>query len=79
MRNWRPVRATKLEALDFIRNQEVVSIQSLMDWFGYSYWGAAHRLQHLKREKLVVNIGRGEWTITEAGARKLNHYGMLEV
>ena len=79
MRTWRPVRATKLEVLDFIRNQEVVSIQSLMDWFGYSYKGAAERLRLLKRDKLVVNIDRGEWVLSEAGARKLNHYGMLEV
>lgn len=79
MRNWRPVRATKLEVLSFIREQEVVSIPILMDWFGYSYSGANKRLYFLKREKLVVNIDRGEWVLTEAGARKLNHYGMLEV
>jgi hypothetical protein len=79
MRDWRPVKATKLEVLDFIRNQEVVSIHSLMDWFGYSYSGANRRLWLLKREKLVVNIGRGEWVLTDAGARKLDYHGMLEV
>lgn len=50
-----------------------------MEEFGYPYKGAAQRLYLLGKEKLVVNIDRDEWTLTERGYERLDYYGKLEV
>lgn len=43
----------------------------LVDHFGYRYWGARKRLYNLSKQGLAVNIGVGEWTLTEAGYERL--------
>ena len=64
-------RATKLEVLAFIREQEVVGPMHLVNQFSYRYAGAKYRLYTLAKQGLVVNIGVGEWTLTEAGYDRL--------
>ena len=68
---WWSRRATKLEVLAFIREREVVGPMHLVDHFGYRYWGARKRLYNLSKQGLAVNIGVGEWTLTEAGYERL--------
>lgn len=79
MRKWRPVRATKLEALNFIRKREIVTIHDLIDYYGYSYSGAKHRLLSLKKQGLIAALGveRGKYVLSELGFNKLKYHGRL--
>ncbi len=70
-------KASKLLVLEFISEREIVTPLDLMNRFGYSRGGAAAMLNWLKREKLVINDRRGEWTITNDGLRRLIYYGRL--
>ncbi|GAI46725.1 unnamed protein product [marine sediment metagenome] len=61
-REWRPFLATKKEVLFFFAEKEVVTIYSLMDNFGYTYFGAQKRLYLLHREGLIAPLmERGTW------------------
>ena len=70
-------KASKLEILEFINERGVISPFELMERFGYTCGGAAAMLNWLKREKLVINDRRGEWTITNDGLRRLIYYRRL--
>ena len=53
----------------------VVSIRTLMEWFGYTYTGARQRLCHLRREGLIEPLfERGTWGLTRKGERRLIYY-----
>jgi len=71
-------RATKIEVLEFIWKMEIVRIHDLVDRFGYTEGGACWRLVSLKKEGLVDNEQKGEWTITDLGLKRLAYYGMLK-
>jgi len=75
----RPWKATRLEALTFIRKREIVPIHDLIDYYGYSYSGAKHRLLSLKEQGLIAALGveRGKYILTELGFDKLKYYGKL--
>ncbi|GAI50695.1 unnamed protein product [marine sediment metagenome] len=70
-------RASKLQVLEFIWKREIVTPLDLMDNFGYSRGGASWMLTWLKKQRLVINDRRGEWTITDDGMRRLIYYGRL--
>jgi len=70
-------KASKLEVLEFINEKGVISPFDLMERFGYTRGGASSMLSWLKREKLIINDRRGEWTITDEGKRRLIYYGRL--
>jgi len=70
-------KAPKLQVLEFIREREIVTPLDLMDHFGYSRGGASWMLTWLKKQRLVINDRRGEWTITDDGVRRLIYYGRL--
>jgi predicted transcriptional regulator len=70
-------KASKLQVLEFIWKREIVTPLDLMDNFGYSRGGASWMLTWLKKQKLVTNDRRGEWTITDDGVRRLIYYGRL--
>ncbi|GAI96999.1 unnamed protein product [marine sediment metagenome] len=70
-------KATKLELLQFIYEREVVSRFDVVEKFGYTPGGADSMLAWLKREKLVTNDRKGEWTISDDGLRRLIYYGRL--
>jgi len=70
-------KASKLEVLEFINERGVISPFDLMERFSYTRGGASSMLSWLKREKLVINDRKGEWTITDDGLRRLIYYGRL--
>lgn len=70
-------KASKLQVLEFIWKREIVTPLDLMDNFGYSRGGASWMLTWLKKQRLVINDRRGEWTITDDGMRRLIYYGRL--
>jgi predicted transcriptional regulator len=70
-------KASKLLVLEFIWKREIVTPLDLMDNFGYSRGGASWMLTWLKKQRLVINDRRGEWTITDDGMRRLIYYGRL--
>ena len=71
------VKATKLQLLEFINERGVVSRFDVVNRFGYTLGGADSMLAWLKRDGLVINDRRGEWTITDTGIRRLIYYGRL--
>ena len=82
-----PVKATKLEVLEFIRRRRIVTIMDLIDQFGYRYWGARRRLYRFNKEGLVepfqedfdeVPYDQVRWGITETGINKLAYYGKIK-
>ena len=74
-REWRPFLATKKEVLFFLAEEEIVTIRSLMDNFGYTYGGAYKRLYLLHREGLIAPLmKRGTWGLTNKGERRLMYY-----
>ena len=70
-------RASKLQVLEFIWKREIVTPLDLMNNFGYSRGGASWMLTWLKKQRLVINDRRGEWTITDVGVGRLIYYGRL--
>jgi len=70
-------KASKLEVLQFINERGVISPFDLMERFDYTRGGASSMLSWLKRDRLIINDRRGEWTITDEGMRRLIYYGRL--
>ena len=71
-------KAPKGEFLKFIKERERITAYDLMDRFGYSYSYAYKRLNLLKKQGLVKDMGatpstyRGQWCLTEKGDNKLH-------
>jgi hypothetical protein len=71
-------KAPKGEFLKFIKERERITAYDLMDRFGYSYSYAYKRLNLLKKQGLVDNLGatpstyRGQWCLTDKGYNKLH-------
>ena len=71
-------KAPKGEFLKFIKERERITAYDLMDRFGYSYSYAYKRLNLLKKQGLVKDMGatpstyRGQWCLTEKGYKKLH-------
>ena len=70
-------RASKLLVLEFIYQREIVTCLDLIKEFGYTPGGAWSVLSWLKKQGLVINEERGEWTITDDGINRLIYYGRL--
>lgn len=68
-------RATKSEVLIFIRRRKLIGWWDLVDYFGYSYQGSRNRLHRLKKQGLIANFGRGLYTLSDEGYRRLSYYG----
>ena len=69
---------TKLEILTFIRDQEVVWIETLCAQFDYTYWGAVSRLKRLCKEGLVEplyakGLNQGRYLLTTRGSERLDY------
>jgi predicted transcriptional regulator len=64
-------KTRKLGVLDFIENREIVTPYDLIDKFGYTYSYACKKLSLLKKQGLVENFERGNWTLTDKGYRRL--------
>jgi len=75
---WQPVKARKLEVLEFIYDRETVAAYDLVEKFGYTYGSARGRLCRLGKEVLTVPFGRGRWCLTQKAYDKLSYYGILK-
>jgi predicted ArsR family transcriptional regulator len=71
-------KATRKELLRFIDKMGAVTYQMISQKFGLSEGRAANRLTELKRERMIVNMVRGEWIIAEYGRRRLIYYANRE-
>ena len=70
-------KATKIELLQFINEKGIATAIGLMNRFNYSRGGADSMLALLKKQGLIINDLRGEWTITDIGKGRLIYYGRL--
>ena len=69
------VRARKIDILVFIRRWKVVGWWDLREHFGYTDKSAIGTLYRLKKQGLIANFGRGQYTLTDDGYRRLDYYG----
>ena len=68
-------RATKIQVLEFIKTERMVTKEALMETFGYTSGGAQNKLRRLEREDLIQGDDEGHYAITNLGDRRLNYYG----
>jgi len=71
-RGWRRRKATKREVLAFFEERGVVTINSLIDRFGYSYNGATRRIYLLHKEGLIQPFLKGVLGINQKGRKEVN-------
>ena len=74
---WQPIKARKLDVLEFIHDKEIVTAYDLMNEFGYRYSSARCRLCQLRKEGFIVPFGRGQWCLTDKAYRKLHYHGVF--
>jgi Mn-dependent DtxR family transcriptional regulator len=65
---------TKRDILEFIRERRAIHYLELCDRFGYTPSWASRFLSELKKRKLVINMPRGQWVLTEKGFERLEYY-----
>jgi len=75
---WQPIKARKLDVLEFIHDREIVTAYDLMEQFGYTYSSARCRLSQLKKEGFTERLDRGQWCLTDKAYRKLRYHGVLQ-
>ena len=74
---WQPIKARKLQVLEFIYDREFVTAYDLMDRFGYRYSSARCRLSQLRKEGFTERLARGQWCLTDKAYRKLRYHGVF--
>ena len=73
-----PVKARKIDLLEFIYDREAVTADDLMEKFGYTYSGAHSRLSQLSKQGFIQQLTKGWWCLTEKGYNKLDYHGVLK-
>ena len=76
--NRQPVKAKKIDLLEFIYDKEAVAAGDLMEQFGYTYSGAHSRLSQLKKQGFIQQVTKGRYCLTEKGYNKLDYHGVLK-
>jgi len=71
----RQQRAAKIEVLEFIKTERMVTKETLMKAFGYTSGGAYTKLRGLEQDDLIQRDDSGHFAITNLGDRRLNYYG----
>ena len=69
------ILATKVDVLEFIMKRRLVWPYELEERFGYNPGSVSVTLSRLKKQRLVINMTRGCWELTEEGYRRLRYYG----
>jgi len=74
---------TKLEILTFIRDQEVIWIETLSAYYGYTYWGAVSRLKRLCKQGLIEplyarGLNQGRYVLTTKGFERIEYLTEME-
>ena len=75
---WQPIKAKKIEVLEFIYDIEVMTAHDLIEQFDYTYSGAGCRLSQLRKDGLIACLQRGQWCLTDRAYGKLDYYGVLK-
>jgi len=71
-----PVKATKLEVLKFIKKVEIITVNGLVDHFGYKPKGAMNRIYTLVQDGLLTPwVSPNQWVLTQTGEERLKYYG----
>ena len=76
--NRQPVKAKKIDLLEFIYDREAVTADDLMGKFGYTYSGAHSRLSQLRKQGFIQQVTKGRYCLTEKGYNKLDYHGVLK-
>ena len=71
------IKASKIEVLDFIRQQQAVTVYDLMNAYSFSFWGSFNKLRRLHRDRLIKRLARGEYCLANEGYLKLAYYKKL--
>ena len=69
------IRARKLDVLKFIMKRGLIEAYELEEMFGYSHTSVRPLLTRLKKARLVINMTKDRWELTEEGYSKLRYYG----
>ncbi len=69
------IRASRIEVLNFIRERKIVRYYELAEKFHFSEGYAALLLTRLKKARLVINMTKGCWELTEEGYSRLKYHG----
>jgi hypothetical protein len=75
---WQPIKARKLDVLEFIYDREFVTAYDLVHQFEYKYSSARCRLSQLRKEGFIVSFDRGQWCLTDKAYKKLRYHGVLQ-
>ena len=75
---WQPIKARKLQVLEFIHDREIVTAFDLMEQFGYTYNSARCRLCQLRKEGFTQQVTTGRWCLTDRGYDKLDYRGVIK-
>ena len=75
---WQPIKARKLQVLEFIHDKEIVTAYDLMEQFGYTYSSARCRLSQLRKEGFTERLDKGQWCLTDKAYKKLLYHGVLQ-
>lgn len=75
---WQPIKAKKLQVLEFIYERQVVTAYDLIEQFGYTYSSARCRLSGLRKDELIAPCGRGQWCLSDKAYNKLDHHGVFK-
>jgi len=76
--NRQPVKAKKIDILEFIYDRETVTADDLMGKFGYTYSGAHSRLSQLRKQGFIQQVTKGRWCLTEKAYNKLDYHGVIK-
>lgn len=71
------ILVNKLELLEFVRKNKVVTVMYLVSEFGYRESGARAKLYRLYKQGLLDRLHRGEYILTEEAFGRLSYYGKL--
>ena len=77
-RGWQPVKAKKIDVLEFIYDRQVISSHDLMEQFEYTYSSARCRLCQLRKEGFIQQVTTGRWCLTNRGYDKLDYRGVIK-
>ena len=75
---WQPIKARKIEVLEFIDGNDIVTSHDLMNEFGYTYNSARCRLSQLRKDGYVEPLLRGQWCLANRGYDKIYYLRSLK-
>jgi len=75
---WQPIKARKIEVLEFIDGNEIVTAYDLVNEFGYTYNSARCRLSQLRKEGYIEPLLRGQWCLANRGYDKIYYLRSLK-